>query len=107
MVGCVRAMAGEDNLLVQFEYGKKKEISSSLLFLILKEGVEMDEPRSHYPKKQQSELLTIVGDPEVGEHCMFGKGMYLYVFYCLCYEMDIYTDMLEEQVLKEIYMDLN
>ena len=47
---------------------------------------------SHYiilPKKEQGELLTINGDPEVGEPCMFGKGIYLYDFYCLCYEMDI------------------
>ena len=54
---------------------------------------------SHYtilPKKQ-SELLTIVGDPEVGEPCMFGKGVYLYVFYCLCYEMDIYIDVSDYQ----------
>ena len=38
---------------------------------------------------------------------MFGKGMYLSVFYCLCYEMDISTDMSEEQVLVEIDPDLN
>ena len=30
---------------------------------------------------------------------MFGNGMYLSVLYCLCYEMDVYTDMLEDQVL--------
>ena len=38
---------------------------------------------------------------------MFGKGMYLSVFYCLCYEMDISTDMLEGQVSEEIYPNLN
>ena len=27
--------------------------------------------------------------------------MYLYVFYCLCYDMDISTDMSEDQVLEE------
>ena len=38
---------------------------------------------------------------------MFGKNMYLPVFYCLCYEMDISTDMSEEQVSEDIDLDLN
>ena len=38
---------------------------------------------------------------------MFRKGVYLYMFYCLCYVMDISTDMLEYQVAKERYLDLN
>ena len=38
---------------------------------------------------------------------MFGKGMYLSVFYCLCYVTDIYTDMSEYQVAEERYLDLN
>ena len=32
---------------------------------------------------------------------MFGKGVYLSLFYCLCCERGIYTYMLEEQVLEE------
>ena len=67
----------------------------------------MDEPVSHSPKKELGEFLTIVGDNEVGKPCMFLKYMYLYVFYCLCYVKDIYTDMLEDQVLEERYLDLN
>ena len=38
---------------------------------------------------------------------MFVKGMYLYVFYCLCYDTDISTYMLEDQVTEEIDPDLN
>ena len=38
---------------------------------------------------------------------MFGKGMYLYVFYCLCYVKDISTDMSEDQVVEERDPDLN
>ena len=38
---------------------------------------------------------------------MFVKGVHFSVFYCFCYEMDISTDMLEDQVLEEIYLDLN
>ena len=38
---------------------------------------------------------------------MFGKGMYLSIFYCLCYEMDIYTDTSKEHVLEERDPDLN
>ena len=30
-------------------------------------------------------LLTIDGDPDVEEHGMFQRCMYLSVFYCLCY----------------------
>ena len=60
-------MVGKKKSLIQFKDGQKKEISSSLLvFLSSKEEVEMDEPLSHSPEKEQGELLTIVGDPEVG-----------------------------------------
>ena len=38
---------------------------------------------------------------------MFVKGMYLYLFYCLCYDTDISTDMSEEQVAEERYPYLN
>ena len=38
---------------------------------------------------------------------MFVKGVYLSVFYCLCYDTDISTDMLEYQVEEERYPDLN
>ena len=51
--------------------------------------------------------MTIVGGPEVGEPCMFGKGMYSCVFYCLCYVKDISTYMLEDQVTEERDTDLN
>ena len=38
---------------------------------------------------------------------MFVKGMYLSVFYFLCYEIDISTDVLEDQVSEEIDTELN
>ena len=38
---------------------------------------------------------------------MFGKGIYFYLFYCLCYVKDISTDMLEEQVSEDRYPELN
>ena len=67
MVGCVQSVVGKKKLLVQFENGNKKDISySSLVFLSSKEEVEMDEPISHLPEKEEGELLTINGDPEVG-----------------------------------------
>ena len=38
VVGCLQSVVGKNNLLLQFEYGEMKEISSSLLlFLSLKE----------------------------------------------------------------------
>ena len=67
----------------------------------------MDEPLSNSPKKEQGELLIIDGNPEVGEPWMFVRGMYLYVFYCLCYVKDISTDLSEEKVLEERYPDLS
>ena len=38
---------------------------------------------------------------------MFGKGIYLSVFYCLCYVTDISTDFSEDQVAEERYLDRN
>ena len=38
---------------------------------------------------------------------MFVKGIYLSVFYCLCYDMDIFTDMLEDQEAEERDPELN
>ena len=38
---------------------------------------------------------------------MFGKGVYLSVFYCLCYVTDISTYMSEEQVAEERDPELN
>ena len=51
--------------------------------------------------------MTINGDTADGEPCMFVKGMYLSVFYCLCYDTDIYTDISEDQVAEERDLDLN
>ena len=56
-----------------------------IVFLYSKEEVEMDGPLSNSTKKQQGKLLIIDGNPDVGEPCMFGRCMYLYKFYCLCY----------------------
>ena len=86
VVGCIRAVAGKKIFLVQFGDGQKKEMVSSLLVsLSLKEKVDMDEALSNSPKKEQGKLLIIDGNPEVGEPCMFGRGVYLSVFYCLCF----------------------
>ena len=52
VVECVHIVVGKKKFLVQFEYGQKKDISSSLLvFLSLKEEVEMDDAISHSPEK--------------------------------------------------------
>ena len=67
LVGCVQDLEGKKNFLVQFEDGHKRDISAYLLvFLSSKEEVEMGEPLSHSPEKEKGELLTFVGDPEVG-----------------------------------------
>ena len=38
---------------------------------------------------------------------MFVKSIYFSVFYCLCYDMDIFTDMLEDQEAEERDPELN
>ena len=67
----------------------------------------MEESTTLFLKKEEGVTLTINGDPADGEPCMFVKGMYLSVFYCLCYDTDIYTDILEDQVAEERDLDLN
>ena len=52
VVVCVHSVMGKKKFLVQFEDGKNKEMSSLLLlFLSLKEEVEMDGALSHSPEK--------------------------------------------------------
>ena len=51
--------------------------------------------------------MTINGDPPDGEPCIFVKGMYLSVFYCLCYDTNRSTYISEDQVVEEIDPDLN
>ena len=52
VVGCVHIVLGKKKLLVQFEDGQMKYISYYLLvFLSLKDEVNMGEPLSHYTKK--------------------------------------------------------
>ena len=38
---------------------------------------------------------------------MFGKCLYLYVFYCLCCDRDRFTDISEDQIAEERDPDLN
>ena len=52
-------------------------------------------------------MLNIVGDTEDGKHCIFGNSIYLSILYYLCYEIDVSTDISEDQVSEEENMDLN
>ena len=108
VVGCVHRVVGKNEFLVLFKDGQKKEIGSCfLVYLIEKEEVEMDESITLSPEIEEGVPLTINGDTTDGEPCMFVKGMYLSVFYCLCYDTDISTDISEEQVVEERDPDLN
>ena len=52
VVVCVQTVVGKKKFLVQFEDGKKKEINAYLLvFLILEEEVDRDEPLYHSLEK--------------------------------------------------------
>ena len=47
-------------------------------------------------------MLTIDGDPVCGGYGTFGKGIYLYIFYCLhIYFKDTSVHIVEEQVIEE------
>ena len=108
MVGCVQSLVGKNKFLVLFEDGKKKEIGSNLLvYLNEKEEVDMEELIPLSPEIENVEPLTIYGDPPDGEPCMFVKGIYLSVFYCLCCDTNLTTDYLEEQVAEERDPDLD
>ena len=92
VVGCVQSVVGKNKFLVLFEDGQKKEIgSNSLVYLNEKEEVDMEESITLFPEIEEGEPLTINGDPPNGEPCMFVKGMYLSVFYCLWYDTDLTT----------------
>ena len=43
----------------------------------------MEESITRFPEIEEGVLLTINGDPPDGLPCMFVKGMYLSLFYCL------------------------
>ena len=60
-----------------------------------------------FPEKEEGVPLTINGDPEDGEPCIFVKGMYLSVFYCLCFDTNISKDISEDQVAEARDPDLN
>ena len=61
----------------------------------------MDEPKSNLTKKELGGFIIIDGYLEVEEPCMFKRGLYISVFYWLCYVKEISTDMLEGKVLEE------
>ena len=67
VVGCVHHGVGENNFLVPFEYGQKKEIGSCLLvYLSEKEEVEMEESITLSPEIEEGVPLTIIADPPDG-----------------------------------------
>ena len=84
MVGCVQRVVGKNNFPVLFEDVQKKYmVSCSLVYLSEKEEVEMEELITLFPEIEEGVPLIINGDPPDGEPCIFVKGVFLYVFYCL------------------------
>ena len=83
VVGCVQDVMGKNNFPFQFEDRHKKDMGSvSLSYVCLKDEVclEIDEPISELPPKEQGVLLTIDGYP-IGEECnMFERGVYYSMF---------------------------
>ena len=90
MVGCVQSVVGKNIFLILFEDGQKKEIGScSLVYLNEKEEVDMEDLITLFPEIEEGEPLTINGDPPDGEPCIFVKGIYFSVFYCLFYDTEL------------------
>ena len=46
-------------------------------------------------------------DPVVEEGSIFERGVYLSIFYCLCFVQEISTDTVEEHVLEDRELDLD
>ena len=81
-------MVGNNKFVAQFEYEKKKGMSvSSLSYVCEKEEVGEDVYETTYdlPKIGQDVLLSIDGNTVCEVYVKFGKGIYLYIFYCLCF----------------------
>ena len=103
-MGCVQAVQGKKKFLVQSKDGKNKEMSSCSIIYVCstyEACLDMDEPISNLTKKEQGKLWNIDGYTDVEGPCMFDGGMYLSVFYCLCYVKKILMDMWEEKVSEE------
>ena len=84
VVGCVQRVVGKNKFLFVFEDGQKKEIGYCfLVYLSEKEEVEMEESVTLFPEIEEGLPLNINGYPPDGEPCMFLKGVYLSVLYCL------------------------
>ena len=88
--GMCTGCGGEEEIISSIQIWAEKDMRSCLLmFLCSNEEVDMDETLSNLPEKEQGELLIIDGGPEVEEPCIFQRGMYLSVFYFLCYVKEI------------------
>ena len=66
----------------------------------------MEESITLFPEIEEGVPLTINGDPPDVEPCMFVKGVYFSVFYFLCYDANLTTDYLEDQLVEERDLDL-
>ena len=92
MVVCVQAFVGNNNFLIKFEGGQKRDISASFISCLLsKDEVcqEVDDTIYDLPKILQGEILSIDGDPVCEGHDILEKGFYLSIFYCSCFIEDI------------------
>ena len=109
LVGFVQAVAGKKKFRIQFGDRQSKEISNGSLELISAGGgvgKGREDSISDLPPKGEGELLIINGYPVFEEGAIYGNGMYLSLFYCLCFVKERNMDMLEEQLRAERYTDL-
>ena len=69
-------------------------------------GHEVNKYDSDLPSKGD-ELLTIDGNPVDEGEFMFEQGIYLSVFYCLCFVNERQVHMLQDRSKEERYPDLD
>ena len=109
VTGCVQAVVGKKNYVLQFEHRQKREMSASLLSYVCEKeevGEEVDETIYDLPKIGKGELLTIDGGPVCEGDGMFKKVINLSIFYCLCFVEEISANISEKPVMEETDPDL-
>ena len=109
-MGCVQDVVGNKKFVFQFEYGQERDTSASLIsYVCEKQEVvkKLDETIYDPPKMGYGEQLTIDGDTVCEGERKFGKGIYLSIFYFLCFVEEISVDIAQKQVMEETDPDLN
>ena len=104
VVGYLQYVVGNKKFVVPFEDDHIKDMCTFLMSYVYDKeevGEQVDETISAFLKRGQGELLNIDGYNVCEGDLRFGKVMFLYIFYCLCFVVDISQNTAEEKVTEE------